>query len=115
MKVKLICMAVDALFIALTVSMGYTFRRSGGLASRLLPGFKNKTSEERAQYDEEGMCQHVGFTLLTWAGFFILGVLLDAFLHAGVGLAVGVVLTLISFLMLRRKMSDDFAYWRKKS
>ena len=114
MKLKLIFMAIDALFIALTVSMGYTFRHSKGFAASLLPVFRKKTAVERAQYDEEALCKDVGSALLTWAVFFILAVVVDAFI-AGVGFAIGVILTVIGLFLLRRKMSHDFAYWRKKS
>ena len=113
MKTKLIFMAIDALCIAFTVSLGYTFHRSGAFASRLIPGFGHKSAEERARYNEEGMCREVAAALIFCAVAFIVGVILDS-IRPGLGLAIGILLSVIRLALVRKHSANDFSYWLKK-
>jgi hypothetical protein len=90
-------MSIDLLMVVIYIVLGMLFINSKGKGCNFITGYNMKAPEERRNYDEVGICNYFGKTILLWSVFFVVGAIVD-YLYAGVGIALAFLALLIDMV-----------------
>lgn len=104
---RLFCILFDIGMSVIMFIIGILFYKSNGKGANFLSGYNTRSTEERKQYDEKGMCRLYGKRIIYMAIPFLFGAIIDIY-FVGIGCLIAWVLWLILFflLLIKRHKSE---------
>jgi hypothetical protein len=95
------------------IIIGIIFIMSKGNACDFIAGYNMKSQDERKKYNEIKICKSFGKANMSWAIYFIVGVIVD-YIKPGVGIKIAsllLVITVIFFIIfINIKFDKKYKY-----